>query len=107
MSAFVFLLGASCTREALMKDKYITLSYAQTQCSDPWGNDAQDTVVLKKLGEFLAAEKLYAASAEIKVEYTGAVCLACTCLTGKVFYVTTFDNDEMKAAYRKIGFTEN
>ena len=95
---------AGCTREGLMEDKYVTLKYDQTQCSDPWRQTGTDSAVLKSVASYLDSSKLYVADLSIRQVSTGFFCAACTCSTGKVISVTTFDDAAVKAAYQKIGF---
>jgi len=94
----------SCTKKSLIKDKYVTLSYKQTFCSDPWTNHPVDSITLINFTSFLNSSSLYLAGLSIKQETAADACYACTCKTGKIIYVTTFDNDNLKAEYSKIGF---
>ncbi|ULQ52650.1 hypothetical protein [Flavihumibacter fluvii] len=96
------LLG--CTKEGPVGDKYIRLSYGQTYCSDPWGNTGADSINLKKMGIYLDSIKLYVADAELKQVSAPDMCAACFCKTGKVFYVTTFDEPSMVSKFRDLGF---
>lgn len=94
----------SCTKRSLNEDKYVTLSYKQTFCSDPWTNLPVDSLTLINITTYLNASSLYIAGLSIKQETTADLCSACTCKTGKTIYVTTFDNDDLKAKYNRIGF---
>lgn len=94
----------SCTKKPLMEDKYVTLSYKQTFCSDPWTNLPVDSLTLINITTYLNSSSLYIAGLSIKQETPADVCNACTCKTGKTIYVTTFDNDGLKAEYNRIGF---
>ena len=94
----------SCTKKPLLEDKYVTLSYKQTFCSDPWTNLPVDSLTLINITSYLNSSSLYFAGLSIKQESAADVCNACFCKTGKTIYVTTFDNDGLKAEYSKIGF---
>jgi hypothetical protein len=94
----------ACKKEELIGDKYITLSYAQTYCNDPWGNKYEDSLTLKRLGFYLDSLDLYAAAVSIKQDSPPDMCAACFCKTGKVIYITTFDNAFMKSKYHQLGF---
>lgn len=93
-----------CVKEEPIGDKYITLSYLQTYCSDPWGIQPEDSLTLKKFGVYIDSLKLYAASVELKPVNAPDMCMACTCKSGKVFYVTTFDDAYMTNKFKALGF---
>ncbi len=97
-------LFAQCTKKALMQDKYVTLGYEQTQCADPWMNVVADSVTLKNVASYLNASGVYVGALSIKHMNSGVACLACSCKTGAIIYVTTFDNAGMKTQYQKLGF---
>ena len=102
-SLFTFII-ASCSKKSLLEDKYVTLSYKQTACADPWRNVAVDSLTLINVADYINASDLYIASLIIKQETQPEACDACGCKTGKIIYVTTFDNDSLKAKYSRIGF---
>lgn len=96
------VLLTSCRREHV--DKYVTLAYHQTFCADPWTNAATDSVTLKNVATYLDASSIYIAGLYIKQGTSIVSCTACNCQTGKTIYVTTFENDSMKARLVRIGF---
>ncbi len=105
-AAINFLAG--CAKEELATDKTITLAYAQTQCADPWGYGTDD-VVISKLRQYIDSAGLSGPLLSISIKQVNdmAVCLACTCPTGKVFFVSVLASDELKQKFLKAGFTEN
>jgi hypothetical protein len=103
----ILLYLAGCTKEDQIADKTITVKYAQTQCADPWGYGT-DNVVINKLRNYMDSAQLSAPllSIMIKQENDMAACLACTCPTGKVIYVSLMASDELKQKLLKAGFKE-
>lgn len=64
-------------------DKTITMDYAQTQCNDEWGIASETTpsVVVKYFND---EKNVPLNSVKIFVkDSSAAVCLACTCVSGK------------------------
>src|SRR5215203_584436 len=83
----------ACSKKTLIEDRYVTLSYSQTFCSDPWVNLAVDSLTLINVANYINTSGLYIAGLNIKQEAQPDVCNACTCKTGKTILVTTFDDD--------------
>lgn len=87
-----------------MFDRYITLSYKQTYCSDPWTNAASDDQIIQNVAGYLSSHNLYFAALNIQKNADPEACQSCGCKTGKTIYVTTFDSDSLRARYSRIGF---
>jgi hypothetical protein len=102
--AFVLALLLFACKKHLLSDQYITLSYQQTYCADPWMNQADDSLTLKNVAAYLNSASLYVAGLSIKQETSLVSCAACNCKTGKIIYVTTLDADSLKAKYQRLGF---
>ena len=100
----LILTISSCSKKPLIEDKYVTLSYRQTFCSDPWTNVAIDSLTLINVATYLNSSGLYIAGLNIEQVTPPDICNACTCKTGKTIYVSTFDSDSLKAKYNRIGF---
>jgi hypothetical protein len=94
----------ACSKNTLIEDKYVTLSYNQTFCADPWKNLSSDSLTLVNVANYLNSYNLYIAGLNIKQVLPADSCKACTCKTGKTIYVSTFDSDSLKAKYYQIGF---
>lgn len=95
----------ACIKYQPVGDHFITLSYKQTFCSDQWTTDlSSDSLTLIHVRDFLKTKNMFFESLSIKQETAAETCNACTCKTGKVIYVSTFDNDSCKVQYGRIGF---
>lgn len=103
---FAVAIIAACGKDDHQSgDKYVTLSYKQTQCSDPWITSHTDSVTLKAVLHYLDSTKLYVASAYMtNVAGDGILCDACFCPTGKRINITTLKSDLLIARYNQIGF---
>jgi hypothetical protein len=84
----------------------VTLKYAQTQCADPWRTGASDSETLAHINHYLDSLNLYVADLTLKKEGDPVTCLACTCITGKVIYVSTLNSEAMKEKYLALGFRQ-
>jgi hypothetical protein len=108
MKTFLLLLLVialfACKNEKIIQDNYITLAYKQTQCADAWATGATDSITVLNVSNYLNAQNVYIASLNIKQVNTPDLCNACICKTGKIIYVTTFDNDALKQKYQALGF---
>lgn len=102
--SLLILILTACTKNEVIKDRFITLSYQQTQCADPWINSVEDSTTLKNISEYVKSNGIYVASLLIKQESTAEICTACTCKTGKIIYLSTFDNPDMKKKAESVGF---
>ncbi len=95
----------ACNKSApIGDDEYVTLSYKQTFCSDPWATGSTDSLTLVNVAEYLNSEDLYIASLSIKQDSSPEMCYACTCKTGKTIFVSTLNSETLKAKYIEIGF---
>lgn len=99
----VFSIGimlASCKKE----ENYICYSIEQTQCADPWGYGNSDMATINLLRTYLAQNGVNADKVSLKTTGTGMNCLACTCTTGRTFFITAPDNN--KADLETLGFAQ-
>ena len=109
-NSLIFILILCLTISACKKDspignkEFVTLSYQQTQCSDPWETASNDSLTLVNVAEYLKAAHIHIAELYIKHDGTKLVCEACGCKTGKVIYVSTLNNETLKEKLTKIGF---
>jgi hypothetical protein len=95
----------ACNKSKVLEDKFITLSYPQTGCADAWANVASnDSLTLQNVAAYLNSKNLYVAGLSIKQDSIPDICKACFCKTGKIIYVSTFDETQTKANYAAIGF---
>ncbi len=95
----------ACTKSnRIGDDEYITLSYKQTFCSDPWATGSNDSLTLANVAAYLNSAGLYIAGLKIKQESSPSACLACACKTGKMIMVSTLNSETLKAKYQQIGF---
>lgn len=86
------------------ENEYVTLTYQQTHCADPWPTGTTDSTTLKNVARYLDSAQLYIAGLNIKAETPPEVCSACSCKTGKTIYVSTLNSENQKAKYGLIGF---
>lgn len=72
------------------------LSYQETQCADPWGygNSNQDKVQYIK--EYLQKQGITVLDISLNKVNDGAMCMACTCASGRVLKVQVRKEDEAK-----------
>ena len=105
LSTFVIVLMAvTCNKDNAEIDQYITLSYKQTYCADPWQTATTDELTLKNVADYLNGADLYLAGLNIKQDSTPDVCNACSCKTGKTIYVSTLNSETLIKKYLQIGF---
>jgi hypothetical protein len=98
-------LFAACNKNKIIEDKYITLSYPQTWCADAWTNvSSNDSLTLQNVTTYFQSKNLYVVGLSIKQDSIPDICKACFCKTGKIIYVSTFDEIQTKANYAAIGF---
>lgn len=95
----------ACTRQELIGNKeFITLSYQQTYCADPWKTGSNDSLTIENVTHYLDSAGLYRAGIHIKSEGGTATCQACACQTGKIIYIITLNSNSIIARYNRIGF---
>jgi len=102
--AMVAAFGCSKKNKPVGKDEYVTLSYKQTFCADPWPTASSDSLTLVNVANYLNTNGLYIAGLSIKNESNPELCLACVCKTGKVIYVSTLNSTNLTEKYVQIGF---
>jgi hypothetical protein len=94
----------ACKKNKIIRDDYISLGYHQTQCSDAWATGTTDSITLVNVANYLNTQNIYFAGLSIKQVNPADLCLACTCKTGKIIYVSTFYDNTMKQKYQALGF---
>ena len=83
----LLLLGSNCSKEVPL----MTLEYAETKCSDPWGTNEGNSKeeVESALMAFLENElNISNATIKISFEEKAEACEACSCKTGRKITVT-------------------
>lgn len=103
---FGFAIVAACIKEDRLGDTYVSLTYKQTQCSDPWPTGNTDSLTLINVIHYLDSAHLYIAGINLTSgnPNSGYECAACPCKTGKLINVTTLNNDSLLARYKRVGF---
>jgi len=97
----------ACTKnKPIGENQYVTVNYKQTLCSDPWVTASNDSLTLINVANYLNSSGLYVAGLTIKQDGTSEVCQACNCKTGKTIYVSTFNTENLKVKYMRIGFEQ-
>lgn len=94
------MLLSSCKKE----ENYICYSIEQTQCADPWGYGNNDMATINLLRDYLWQNGIDADKVSLKTTGLGEACLACTCTSGRTFYITAPDNN--KSTLQNLGFAE-
>lgn len=81
---------SGCEKESLCSD-CVRLTYAQTQCADPWGygTNGSDAEVAAAVRDFFVSNGVPIYDVVVDGSTAAAVCLACSCTTGKTIYVVT------------------
>jgi hypothetical protein len=98
--ALTILFPVACKKHHDIE--YVSLTYKQTYCSDPWKTGPSDSVTLQNVSHYLDSMGLYVSSLYMQQVDRPAICFACSCTTGKVIYLTTFP--QFKAKYEQVGF---
>ncbi len=94
----------SCSKNHLVGDKFVTLSYSQTYCSDAWVTGSNDSLTRINVVNYLKSKNLDVYSLDIQLKNSPETCNACSCKTGKLIFVTIFDIESTKENFIKIGF---
>jgi hypothetical protein len=104
----VLVSAFTCSKAKNEDERLVVYFYKQTQCADAWqtGSASNDNQTITSVTNYLKAEGLYVAGVQIKADDTSAVCLACTCKTGKTIYVTSLSDDNTKAKFLQLGFQQ-
>ena len=101
-SIVFFLIGITlftCKKQS----STVEVTYAQTQCEDPWGREASSEATVTKLTSYLAEKGLTMSDVRLVKEKEGMMCMACNCATGQVFYGLVAKDDLEKA--KELGFS--
>ncbi|HEX2606183.1 MAG TPA: hypothetical protein VHK91_02345 [Flavisolibacter sp.] len=99
------IMLTACHKAAPIEEKeYVSMTYNQTQCADPWPYGTTESSTLQNVAKFLDMQGLYRAGLSMKAEIPPAACLACSCPTGKVIEVNTLNSSLLKEKYNKLGF---
>jgi hypothetical protein len=98
----MLFVAISCSKKS--PDSLVVLSCEQTQCADPWQYGSTDAETISKISTYLRTNNYGFTSVDIRSVNSGAVCLACTCPTGKVIYVTVTDTGNIRTRYAALNF---
>ncbi|RZK92562.1 MAG: hypothetical protein EOO62_32960 [Hymenobacter sp.] len=90
LSAFA---GASCKKSAEPDPDAVEVSYAQTQCADPWGLTKGNQQLRDAAFAYLQAKGVTSFPFTISTGGPVAVCAACSCPTGVVLTGTARKTD--------------
>jgi hypothetical protein len=105
---FIIILGltiSACKKDSRIGDKeFVTLSYQQTYCSDPWETGSSDSLTLVQVAGYLQAADILISGLSIKPDGTEEFCYACSCKTGNVIYLSTLNSEALKEKLKRIGF---
>ena len=105
---FIFLtvvIIVACSKSKPVGDnEYVTLSYKQTSCSDPWRTASNDSLTAVNVSAYLNSSNLYHAGVFIKTDGLEQNCAACMCKTGKTIYVSTLKSATLIEQYNQKGF---
>jgi hypothetical protein len=105
MKYLLFILITTTVFIACTKNvSNITMIYEQTQCADKWGYGANDDETKEKLIQFLDSLRFAYSDIRFAKINPGAVCQACTCVTGGVFTLKT--REAYVNQYIALGFTK-
>ena len=101
--AFIGITILSCSTNDDSNQDILVL-YNQTYCSDPWeyGNDNNE--LADNINNFFEAENIEISNLTIDNNGTEQLCLACTCLSGKRFFVNVSRQD--LDSIKEFGFEE-
>lgn len=99
------VLLAACTKDPMIGNHFTTYTYAETQCSDPWGRAATDSLTLRNLSAYLTARKIEFMNLGIQKTDSAQVCNACICKTGNQLSVTFLGlKDSTVSRMQQLGF---
>jgi hypothetical protein len=104
MFLLLALLAMACDKDNDCENGKVTLSYAQTACADPWQSSGTDQGVLANVSNYLDSLNLLAFDLQIQTVHSPAVCLACTCKTGKIISLRTYNHPLNISKFNEIGF---
>ena len=103
---FLTLTSFACNKDNnLIADKYVTLSFKQSFCADPWTNNlSNDSLTLKNVAAYLSGNNLYFANLFLKQDTLPDAFNSCNCKTGKTIYVSTLFSDSLVNKFIRLGF---
>ncbi len=96
------LAGASCQKSSDTDPEAVEVSYAATQCADPWGLTTSNQQLRQAAYDYVKAKGITPFSLSSSASIPAAVCSACTCPTGVVLTGTARRAD--LPALQAIGF---
>jgi hypothetical protein len=97
LSGLCLLAAASCSKNTVEpEDGKVQVSYAQTQCADPWGSVNGNLQLVTAASTYLASKGITLTNAQASQVSGPAACLACTCGTGVVL-TGTVDSTQLAA----------
>ncbi len=83
-----------------------TYARAQTQCADNWANGDTDAKTIQNMVDYLRSKGIEVSNARLKKSSSDlVVCLACSCTTGKSFFIDLEQgsvSDLEKEGFRKV-----
>jgi hypothetical protein len=104
------IAALSCTSkeevrpEPAPKSDAVTVTYAQTQCADRWGQAPSAQQLVAKAQAYLAQQGLTLNQPQAAATGQASTCAACTCPTGLVLEATVSPAD--LPAVLALGFTK-
>ena len=90
--AFIGLAFLSCSNDDDSNEGFSVL-YNQTYCSDPWGYDDDNNILVDKIRNYFKAENIEISNVKIDNKGTIQLCNACICLSGKRIIVKVSEQD--------------
>lgn len=96
--------GASCKKDSEPDPNAVEVSYAQTQCADPWGLTQGNQQLKDAAAAYLKAKGVTAFPFAISTASPTAGCAACSCPTGVVLTGTARKTD--LPVLQAIGFVQ-
>jgi len=90
--------------QSSLQDEFVVVTYAETQCADPWQRGERDLETLRNIENFLRAEGIRFYGIRIVAASEGLItCLACNCGTGRRIEGKVHKDD--LEAIKRYGFT--
>ncbi|MGI4863772.1 MAG: hypothetical protein ACRYFZ_07585 [Janthinobacterium lividum] len=105
LSGLCTFAGASCKKSTTEPDPdAVQVSYAQTQCADPWGLTTGNQQLRDAAVAYIKAKGVTTFPLTVSTAGPMAICTACTCPTGVVLTGTARKTDLV--ALQAIGFVQ-
>lgn len=98
--AIIFLSFSSCKKQE--NGGISVLLYNETQCSDPWKKDVDVNKTMENINTYLLSNNIACYHIQYKEVNPEVVCLECTCLSGRIFYIHINTEDIEKV--KSLGF---